>query len=95
MSSPATVIVSAALGIGGGALFYYGLYVTTQMVGTSRHPGALFLISFFSRTALLVAGAWFVASVGEIVGVLAYLVGVTTVRFIGVAAVRRNNETNS
>jgi F1F0 ATPase subunit 2 len=95
MSSPVTVSISALLGVVGGALFFYGLYLTTQMVGRSRHPGVLFLVSFFSRTALLVAGAWLVASQAEAAGVLAYLFGITLVRFIGVAAVRRSDATNS
>lgn len=51
-SLPLALLAGFALGL----LFYGGLWVTIRRFPKSRHPALLALVSFWGRTALVVAG---------------------------------------
>ncbi|MFW6312932.1 MAG: ATP synthase subunit I [Spirochaetota bacterium] len=85
-------MLALAGGIVAGVAFFGGLYLTTRRITTTRHPVALVLSSFFSRTAVVAVGAWLAGTGGDYVGLLAYVVGVFGVRVVLVARVRRREE---
>lgn len=53
-------IGSLLAGVAIGAFFFGGLWWTVRQLPDSRHPAALFLISFVLRMALTLTGFWLV-----------------------------------
>lgn len=85
-------ILSLAGGVVAGIVFFGGLYLTTRRVASARRPALLVLSSFFSRMAVVAAGAWLAGTGGSYVGLLAYVIGMIAVRVVLVARVRRREE---
>jgi len=56
MPGPLTLVLILLAGCGLGFLFYGGLWLTVRALPKSRHPTALFLVSFWVRNALAIAG---------------------------------------
>lgn len=90
---PVTLALSVVGGLLAGGLFFGGLYATTAQLRRAAHPAFLMLGSFIGRTAVVVAGAWFVATAADAWALLGYLVGLTGARLVIVAFVRRAGDT--
>mgnify|MGYP006278250805 CR=1 FL=1 len=89
MIDPVTLALSVLGGLLAGGLFFGGLYVTTAHLRRVARPAFLMLGSFMGRAAVVVAGAWLVATAADAWALLGYLVGLTGARLVIVAFVRR------
>jgi F1F0 ATPase subunit 2 len=75
-------------GIAAGGAFFGGLYLSTQRLAKARHPALLMIAGSILRVAVVLVGAWIVATMLGLWSVLAYLVGITGARIILVQLVR-------
>jgi len=87
--------LAGAAGLAAGMVFFAGLYATTRMIATVKHPGAFAIASFVGRTAVAVVAAWFAARLAGPVGALAYLAAFTVVRVALVMRVRRQGNSEA
>lgn len=74
-------ILAALGGVLLGLFFYGGLWWTTRKGLTTKNPGLLFLGSMLVRTAVVLAGFYFIAD-GQWQRIVACLVGFTLARFV-------------
>lgn len=85
--------LAAALAVGlllGGG-YFGGLLWTVQSLPTSRRPALLFVVSWFLRTTVLLAGLWLVTN-GDWRRSVAALAGIIVVRTWLIRRVRRAEE---
>lgn len=75
------MIVSFAVGLGLGAIFFGGLKLTVRHVLSVRRPALLVLGSFILRTALVIAGFLWVGD-GQWQRYAAALLGFVVARFL-------------
>ena len=76
-------------GVVAGVVFFGGLSATTRLLNRSQSVGVLFVASFLLRAATVAGGAWFVATHGDQIGLLAYLFAIIGVRTVLVRRARR------
>ena len=72
------IVAGAVAGLILGSLFYGGLWLTVRRLPTSRHPALLALVSFWSRSAMAVAGLVLLAKQGwqcGLAGLVTFLLG--------------------
>lgn len=81
MSPPLPLLLAFAAGQGLGLFYFGGLWLTVRQLPTSRYPVPLLLVSFAGRTAVAVAGFYFVMG-GSWERALACLAGFLVVRFV-------------
>ncbi|MFW5747677.1 MAG: ATP synthase subunit I [bacterium] len=72
---PYAILGSALIGGGVGALFFLGLKYTLDKLPTSKRPGLLSMLSFFSRTAFAAGGAAASGFIGGFGGLIAFTSG--------------------
>jgi len=87
MSSLVALFLASAAGMALGLFYFGGLWLTVRQLGTRRHAVALFLASFVGRTAVVLAGFYFVMG-GHWERVLACLAGFIVVRQLLVSRLR-------
>jgi F1F0 ATPase subunit 2 len=61
MSDWLLAIAAWLAGIGLGIFFYAGLWLTVNKAMTARHPGIWFALSLVARSAVVLAGLYFVS----------------------------------
>lgn len=83
-----------AAGMGLGLFYFGGLWLTVRQLPTRRYPVPLFLGSFVGRTAVVVAGFYFVMG-GHWERVLACLAGFIMVRQVLVSRLRTQQMADS
>ena len=83
------LLLGLGLGLVAGVVFFGGLYATTRLLSRSPTVGVVFAVSFLLRAAAAAGGAWFVATRGGHLALLAYLLAVVGVRIVLVRRVRR------
>lgn len=83
-----SLLLDLVAGLVLGGLYMSGLWCTTRLLPRSRWPAALLLASFFARSALLLAGLWWVSQ-GHWEGLAAATAGFVGARTIAVTRVRR------
>ncbi|MEX1279779.1 MAG: ATP synthase subunit I [Acidimicrobiia bacterium] len=86
----ADLLIGLGAGILAGIVFFGGLRWTVERLPLVRRPGLLISASFLIRTVVL-AGVLVLASQGDLVRVVAGLVGVIAARTAIVALVRRGD----
>lgn len=87
MSSFMAMLLAWAAGMGLGLFYFGGLWLTVRQLPTRRYAIALFLASFVGRTALVLAGFYFVMG-GHWERMLACLAGFIIVRQLLVSRLR-------
>lgn len=87
MSSLVALFLASAAGMALGLFYFGGLWLTVRQLGTQRYAVALFLASFVGRTAVVLAGFYFVMG-GRWERVLACLAGFIVVRQLLVSRLR-------
>ncbi len=85
-----TLLLGLGLGLVAGLVFFGGLYATTRLLSRSW-AGVIFAGSFLLRVAVAAGGAWFVATRGDTLPLLAYLLAMIGVRLALVRRVRRTD----
>ena len=75
-----SILLVFSTGLGLGAIFYGGLWLTVRGLPTARNPLVFTLASFWIRTLLVLAGFLLVAT-GSWSNGLIFLAGFTTGRF--------------
>lgn len=80
MSNVAPVAGGLLAGLGLGALFFGGLWLTAGRIGRSANVFGLVLGSFVGRVALAVAGLLLVVRLAGLPGLVAALVGFTVMQ---------------
>lgn len=75
------LISAFIVGVVGGFLFFGGLYLTVNKIGTVRYPALLMILSLFVRLAVLTAGLFLIAD-GGIKNLLSAMAGILIVRFL-------------
>jgi F1F0 ATPase subunit 2 len=91
-SSPAyTIVGSALIGGGVGALFFLGLKLTLDKLPGAKRPGLISMVSFFARTALAAGGALISGHLGGFGGLIAFTAGFLMIKVVtlGIARTRR------
>ncbi|MEX1286802.1 MAG: ATP synthase subunit I [Acidimicrobiia bacterium] len=86
----ADLLIGLGAGILAGIVFFGGLRWTVERLPLVRRPGLLISASFLIRTVVL-AGVLVLASQGDLVRVVAGLVGVIAARTAIVALARRGD----
>ena len=81
MNEILVLILSLVAGVFFGLLFFGGLWLTTKQLQTSKAPALFFLFSFILRTAVVLAGFYFV-SAGDLTRLVLCLVGFVIARFL-------------
>jgi F1F0 ATPase subunit 2 len=86
-----TIIGSALIGGGVGGLFFLGLRYTLDKLPTSKRPGLLSMLSFFSRTAFAAGGAVVSGLIGGFGGLIAFTSGFLLAKavILGVARAKK------
>lgn len=87
MTVVVTVLLALVAGLGLGLIFFGGLWLTVRQLPTRRYSVPLFLGSFVGRTAVVLAGFYFVMD-GRWERVLACLAGFIMVRQLLVSRLR-------
>lgn len=85
--SPLSALVALVSGFGLGALYFGGLWWTSQRVGSVRAPGLFFLGSFMVRIVILIGGIYVVTR-GQLLDTAICLIGVLVVRRLAVTRAR-------
>ncbi len=80
MSDLVSVLISMAVGIGMGALYFGGLWLTQRALPRSRYPERLFALSFLARTAVTAAALFTLAQSGNWRNVVTGLAGFVLLR---------------
>ena len=75
------MIQAFIVGVIGGFLFFGGLYLTVNKIGTVKYPALLMILSLFIRLAGLTEGLFLIAEVG-IKNLLASMAGILIVRLL-------------
>ena len=91
-NSPAYSIAGSALiGGGVGALFFLGLKYTLDKLPTSKRPGLLSMVSFFSRAAVAAGGAVVSGLISGFGGLIAFTSGFLLAKavIIGIARTKK------
>lgn len=70
-----------AVGLLLGFVFFGGLWLTVRQLGTTKRPGLLFAVSFVARTAVVLAGIYWIGA-GQWQRMAASLVGLIVMRTI-------------
>ncbi len=83
------LLLGLGLGLVAGVVFFGGLYATTRLLSRSPTVGVVFAVSFLLRVAVAAGGAWFVATQGDHLALLAYVLAMVGVRVLLVRRVRR------
>lgn len=60
MSAVLPLLLALVAGLGLGLIYFGGLWLTVQQLGSTRSPTLLFAVSFVVRTALIVGGMYLV-----------------------------------
>lgn len=76
-SSLLLYLLALAVGILLGLVYFIGLWYTVRRLGTRRHPHGLFVSSFLVRTAIVLAGFYWLLTFHPVylgLGFLAFIV---------------------
>jgi len=76
------ILLSLGAGLALGIVFFGGLWLTVRKGTTSSAPALWFLGSFLLRTAIVVAGFYFIVAGGHLARLVAALIGFVIMRFI-------------
>lgn len=90
MSTVITVAVGLVAGVMLGLVFFGGLWWTTQRLAASSQPGILVSVSLLVRVAVLAAGLFLLAQVGN-AALLAAVLGLLVTR-IGLTRLAMNGQ---
>ncbi|WP_229213633.1 ATP synthase subunit I [Dyadobacter psychrotolerans] len=74
-----------------GALYFGGLWLTVRHTMASRYPAAGFLVSYILRTAVVLAGFYYVG-IGGWQGLLICLAGFILARYLVIYATKREDK---
>jgi F1F0 ATPase subunit 2 len=64
-----------------GGVFFGGLWWTIRQLPKSRHPGLLILVSFISRSLIVLAGLYLLAQ-GHLMAIAAAMLGFILIRIL-------------
>lgn len=80
MSATLAVILAGIAGFAAALIYFTGLRLTVQALGSVQHPAGLLLASLLLRLAVLLSVLWLVASWTGAAGLITALVGVIVAR---------------
>jgi len=85
-----SLLVGFGCGLGLGGLYFAMLWATVRRVTTFQRPGALVLVSYLGRLAIVGTGFYGTIRIGGASAALSALVGFLTVRHVMLGRVRRS-----
>jgi F1F0 ATPase subunit 2 len=74
-------LAATGTGILLGTIFFGGLWLTVRRLPSARHPALLMIGSLLLRTAIVLAGIWYVGA-GHAGSMMACLLGIVAARFL-------------